>query len=285
MTASAPTQDDPAKPLIAVYLSGADDADAVTADIASRFLEAMLVRVAPDEQLDALMGGALPAASAQVPVIGIGHGVSADRALASALRSPAPMSHVVLMHPRLATETAATSDLAKVRFLITAGATDPETPPDRVGALVDQLDAAGATTSIAWTRGAADITNEEREQVASFLDDIRAGLVDPATLPVQRIDEGAKGRYVIEAPGNAVAEMTYSRANEGLIIIDHTEVPNVFRGSGTGLRLLNALIADARAGSIKIIPLCPYAAAQFKRHPEWSDLLETKVRVKAKPPA
>ncbi|MCR9123889.1 MAG: N-acetyltransferase [Phyllobacteriaceae bacterium] len=94
--------------------------------------------------------------------------------------------------------------------------------------------------------------------------------------------EGPKGRYFIEAPGGITAEMTFSRASDTLIIIDHTEVPDIFRGTGTGLRLVETLIADARTSGTKIIPLCPFAAAQFKRHPEWGDVLETKVRMKPK---
>nr|WP_306118549.1 MULTISPECIES: GNAT family N-acetyltransferase [unclassified Roseitalea] len=102
-------------------------------------------------------------------------------------------------------------------------------------------------------------------------------------LPVRHIDEGAKGRYVIEAPGNAIAEMSYSRVNAALIIIDHTQVPEVFRGTGTGLRLLEALIADARQTGTKVIPVCPFAAAQFDKHPQWADIVSAKVRVNARP--
>jgi predicted GNAT family acetyltransferase len=32
-------------------------------------------------------------------------------------------------------------------------------------------------------------------------------------------------------------------------------------------------IADARASGLKVRPECSYAVIQFKRHPEWSDLL------------
>ncbi|MBO6637047.1 MAG: N-acetyltransferase [Roseitalea sp.] len=92
--------------------------------------------------------------------------------------------------------------------------------------------------------------------------------------------DGPKGRYFIAAPGGGTAEMTFSRASDALIIIDHTEVPDAFRGTGTGIRLVEALIADARASGTKIIPLCPFAAAQFKRHSEWADVLETRVRMK-----
>jgi predicted GNAT family acetyltransferase len=34
-------------------------------------------------------------------------------------------------------------------------------------------------------------------------------------------------------------------------------------------------VEDARAAGKKIIPLCPFAAAQFRRHQEWADVLKT----------
>jgi predicted GNAT family acetyltransferase len=33
------------------------------------------------------------------------------------------------------------------------------------------------------------------------------------------------------------------------------------------------MIADARANHFKIIPLCPYVLAQYKKHPEWRDFM------------
>ena len=41
-----------------------------------------------------------------------------------------------------------------------------------------------------------------------------------------------------------------------------------------GLKLVERGVADARAAGRKIIPLCPFAAAQFRRHPEWADVLK-----------
>ncbi|KAA2316240.1 N-acetyltransferase [Pseudooceanicola sediminis] len=81
-----------------------------------------------------------------------------------------------------------------------------------------------------------------------------------------------KGSYSYRADG-AVAEMTYSRAGANLIIIDHTEVPDAFRGQGVGVALVTRAVSDARLRGHKILPLCPFAAAQFRRHPEWSDVL------------
>ncbi len=37
--------------------------------------------------------------------------------------------------------------------------------------------------------------------------------------------------------------------------------------------MMERSIADARAEGTRIRPECSYAVAQFKRHPDWSDLL------------
>lgn len=87
-------------------------------------------------------------------------------------------------------------------------------------------------------------------------------------------DTGSKGRYFLKGPGGAVAEMTFTKIGEHQIIIDHTEVPDAFRGQGAGLRLVTRAVEDARAAGKKIIPLCPFANAQFRRHKEWADVLK-----------
>ena len=90
-------------------------------------------------------------------------------------------------------------------------------------------------------------------------------------------ETGSKGRYVYRSGGNE-AEMTFSKAGEGLVIIDHTEVPAAFRGQGVGQALVTRAVADFRAQGKKVLPLCPFAAAQFRRHPEWADLLQERKR-------
>ncbi|RYG04616.1 MAG: N-acetyltransferase, partial [Chitinophagaceae bacterium] len=39
-------------------------------------------------------------------------------------------------------------------------------------------------------------------------------------------------------------------------------------GKGLAKELLNTMVAYARANRLKVVPLCPYVHAQFKRHPE-----------------
>ncbi len=86
-------------------------------------------------------------------------------------------------------------------------------------------------------------------------------------------DTGSKGRYMFRGANGALAEMTFSKVGESMIIIDHTDVPDAFRGQGVGLKLVTRAVEDMRAAGKKIIPLCPFANAQFRRHPEWADVL------------
>jgi len=94
------------------------------------------------------------------------------------------------------------------------------------------------------------------------------------TAEITSEDNGSKGRYFLRSPAGDEAEMTFTRIGEHQIIIDHTEVPDAFRGQGVGLRLVTRAVEDARAAGTKIIPLCPFANAQFHRHPEWADVLK-----------
>ncbi|MEO4041129.1 DUF5996 family protein [Hoeflea sp. CAU 1731] len=93
-----------------------------------------------------------------------------------------------------------------------------------------------------------------------------------ADTDVEREDGPSKGRYRIVVDGHE-AEMTYSRAGDALIIIDHTEVPAALRGRKVGEKLVQRAVEDARRDGVSIIPLCPFAKAQIDRRPEWQDVL------------
>ena len=90
---------------------------------------------------------------------------------------------------------------------------------------------------------------------------------------VQREEDASRGRYFIALAPGAEAEMTYSKTGAGPMVIDHTGVPPAFEGQGIAARLVNAAIADARTEGFKIRPVCSYVVAQFRRHPDWADLL------------
>ncbi len=92
-------------------------------------------------------------------------------------------------------------------------------------------------------------------------------------LPVEREDSPGRGRYVIRLAGALEAELTYRRPSPGVISIDHTYTPPEFRGQNIAARLMLQAIADARREGTKVEPVCSYAVAQFRRHPDWADLL------------
>ena len=85
--------------------------------------------------------------------------------------------------------------------------------------------------------------------------------------------DGSKGKVTAKIGIGPLAEMTYSVAGSAMIIIDHTEVPEAYRGQGVGQALVQRAVEDMRRAGKKITPLCPFAAAQFRRHPDWQDVL------------
>lgn len=84
-----------------------------------------------------------------------------------------------------------------------------------------------------------------------------------------------KGAFSAFSEGIKAGEMTFSIAGQDKIIIDHTDVNEVFKGQGVGKKLLlEGIIPYARTHHFKIIPLCPFAQAMFKKMPdELNDLL------------
>ncbi len=95
-----------------------------------------------------------------------------------------------------------------------------------------------------------------------------------ADITITLEEQGHKGRYVAHVAGSAeVGEMTFSRINDKLIIVDHTGVPDSLGGKGVGRALAEHVVADARAKGFRIVPLCPFLRAQFERHPEWADVM------------
>lgn len=91
-------------------------------------------------------------------------------------------------------------------------------------------------------------------------------------LIVRREDGATRGRYVISLAPGYEAEMTFHKAADGTITIDHTGVPPAYEGRGIAAKLVFKAIADAREQGFKIVPICSYVVAQFRRHPEWADL-------------
>ena len=93
-------------------------------------------------------------------------------------------------------------------------------------------------------------------------------------LTVRHDDSASRGAFFFaDADGRRVAEMTYSRTNPTLVIVDHTEVDPSLGGQGVGRRLLDALVEWARGSGTKVIATCPFVKAQFAKDASLRDVV------------
>jgi predicted GNAT family acetyltransferase len=84
-------------------------------------------------------------------------------------------------------------------------------------------------------------------------------------------DNKAKSRFELHVDGHlAVAD--YRRHDE-VLMIPHVEADLPLRGTGAAGRLMEQVAAAARAQGLKIRPVCSYAVAWMRRHPDNDDLL------------
>lgn len=81
------------------------------------------------------------------------------------------------------------------------------------------------------------------------------------------------GAFYYESEGKRMAAMTYVASGEKTIIIDHTEVDPSLQGQGIGKQLQAELVAYVRKNDIRVVPVCRFATANFRKMPEWQDVL------------
>jgi len=86
-------------------------------------------------------------------------------------------------------------------------------------------------------------------------------------LELNKQGRGAFNVYVDDAKAG---EMEVAKIGNDLVVY-HTEVQPQYEGKGFAKELLNAMVDYARQHKLKVIPLCPYTLAQFKRHPDLYD--------------
>jgi len=91
-------------------------------------------------------------------------------------------------------------------------------------------------------------------------------------MTIQQEEKGNKGTFFIEESGERLAEMTYAKAGDTRLIIDHTDVSDKLRGKGAGKQLVTAAVEFARKHNLKILPLCPFAHSVFEKTPEFADV-------------
>ncbi|MBC7887483.1 MAG: N-acetyltransferase [Ferruginibacter sp.] len=79
--------------------------------------------------------------------------------------------------------------------------------------------------------------------------------------------ENGQQAFVIKEKEEKLAEMVMAVSGNTMTVY-HTEVLPIAEGRGLGKLLLKAMADHARQNRLKVIPLCVFVQAQFKRHPE-----------------
>jgi len=82
-----------------------------------------------------------------------------------------------------------------------------------------------------------------------------------------KLEPDGRGAFIIERDGERLAEMVIATDVKNLTVY-HTEVSEKLKGQGVGSQLLSTMVDYARKHHLKVIALCPFVSAQFKRHPE-----------------
>lgn len=57
-------------------------------------------------------------------------------------------------------------------------------------------------------------------------------------------------------------------------VITHVGVHPTLRGQGVAGRIVEVSLAYARENSLRVVPMCSYAAAYIRRHPEYAELTQ-----------
>lgn len=79
-----------------------------------------------------------------------------------------------------------------------------------------------------------------------------------------------RGAFVIEEGDQRMAAMEIGIKGSSLTVY-HTEVSEKLKGKGIASQLLSEMATYAREHQLKVIALCPYVSAQFKKHPDLYD--------------
>jgi uncharacterized protein len=87
------------------------------------------------------------------------------------------------------------------------------------------------------------------------------------------VDNPERHRYELRF-GDTVAGVVQYATEPGTIVLVHTEIAESVEGEGLGSKLVSGALDDIRARGLEVVPLCPFAAAYIRRHPEYADLVE-----------
>lgn len=82
-----------------------------------------------------------------------------------------------------------------------------------------------------------------------------------------KLDEQGQGAFYTMDGAEQLGKMVISISGKKLTVY-HTEVADKAEGKGLAKKMLNTVVDYARKNHLKVVPLCSYVHAQFRRHPD-----------------
>jgi predicted GNAT family acetyltransferase len=90
---------------------------------------------------------------------------------------------------------------------------------------------------------------------------------------IKHKENDTRGMFYMEDDKGITSELTYTKQDNGVLVIDHTETRSELEGKGLASMLLKRSVEYAREKNYKIDPLCPFAEVKFDEHKEYRDVL------------
>ena len=92
------------------------------------------------------------------------------------------------------------------------------------------------------------------------------------------VNEKGRGKFFISQGDEQIGHMEVAITPTNLITY-HTEVGSTAERKGLAKELLNNMVEYARTNHLKVIALCPYVHAQFKRHEDqYADIWQKSMK-------
>ncbi len=78
---------------------------------------------------------------------------------------------------------------------------------------------------------------------------------------------------LMDRAGNELGHMRFRREDDGVVVIEHTEVDSSLRGRQGGRRIFDSMVQWARRTGTRVRSECPFAKSMFERTPSSHDIL------------
>lgn len=88
------------------------------------------------------------------------------------------------------------------------------------------------------------------------------------------IDNQSEHRFTLAIEGSHDVAAAYYRLEGDRLTLTHTIVPERYSGLGIGSKLARGVFEALRETGRNAVLQCPFMAAYYARHPEYSDVVE-----------